>query len=441
MECIVVMGAVAAVLQTLQIIGKSLQALRDWCEESDDISAAHTAHKTEVWKLLKEQKKLEEDYVQLPPEDQSYLHWLTVTITKDLEFLHSELKKQGRGRALSCFRAVPDMEIYMTKVDECLRRARIFIDHVGTSQAGTSQAQSIRSNVDQLRHEQSEHREILWSFTARGKLLTQKQIQKLCPYFQKTKKLLILKPGYEEEEGEVYLIEEVSMGRPTERASRRVRLCSLTFWLREVSSPYVAKIARVIETEFCFYVYSEVGDCRPLRDWLQGDQAPAGGNSKDLIRTLCEGVSYMHDNRMVHKNINSKNVLVKADGSACVLAGLIETKWMLQDSDNVENEDSQDARWRMLYESPERRVGTTALYAPACDIYSLGVVMAEIILRVSFFDEPSLESKEGVDHFVETKSVSQSLSPDAALLLEWYGKCTHHIGAMRPSVDTIMKSL
>ncbi|MCO5602423.1 hypothetical protein L7F22_056554 [Adiantum nelumboides] len=406
MEALAAVGAVAAVVTTFPIIANSLQALYDWLIQEGDDDNNTAAHKAEVWKLLKAQKKLEEDCSQLPPEDKSYLQWLTVTITKDLEFLCSELK---RGRySLSCFHAVPDMEVYMTKVDECLKRGRIFIDHV-----------------------------------EKGNLLTQKQIQKLCPYFEKRKDGLILELGYiEEEKNKVYLIEEVSIGRAKERASRRARLCSLTFWLREVSSPYVAKIDRVKETEFCFYLYSDVGDCRPLRDWLQGDQALAGGDSKDLIRTLCEGVRYMHDNRMVHKNINSKNVLVKADGSACVLAGLIETKWMLQDSDNVENEDSQDARWRMLYESPERRVGSRALYAPACDIYSLGVVMAEIILRVSFFDEPSLESKEGVDHFVRTKSDSQSVRPDAALLLDrWYGECTHHIGAKRPTVDDIMKSL
>ncbi|MCO5591060.1 hypothetical protein L7F22_045036 [Adiantum nelumboides] len=432
MEALTAVGAVAAVVTTFPIIANSLQALYDWLIQEGDDDNSTAAHEAEVWKLLKAQKKLEEDCSQLPPEDKSYLQWLTVTITKDLEFLCSELKRSRYS--LSCFHAVPDMEVYMTKVYECLKRGRIFIDHVGTSQA-----QTIRNNIPQ----QSEHREILLSFAEKGNLLTQKQIQKLCPYFEKRKDGLILELGYiEEEKNKVYLIEEVSIGRAKERASRRARLCSLTFWLREVSSPYVAKIDRVKETEFCFYLYSDVGDCRPLRDWLQGDQALAGGDSKDLIRTLCEGVRYMHDNRMVHKNINSKNVLVKADGSACVLAGLIETKWMLQDSDNVENEDSQDARWRMLYESPERRVGSRALYAPACDIYSLGVVMAEIILHVSFFDEPSLESKEGVDHFVRTKSDSQSVSPDAALLLDrWYGECTHHIGAKRPTVDDIMKSL
>ena len=170
-------------------------------------------------------------------------------------------------------------------------------------------------------------------------------------------------------------------------------------WLEEVrqgrrlSHPHLIRIFDVVETSD-----------RPVAvmEFVPGgtlaDRVVAGGAQpiEDVIRwtgEVLEVLTYLHENRIVHRDVKPSNLLVAEDGSI-----------KLSDLGLVRSLDRGSDLTRTLegvgtprFMSPEQLKGEAP--TPACDLYSLGVTMYQLLAgRLPFDGDSAFQIADGHLH-------------------------------------------
>ena len=93
-----------------------------------------------------------------------------------------------------------------------------------------------------------------------------------------------------------------------------------------------------------------------------------------LFLQVCEAVAYAHRHHVVHRDLKPGNILVNADGAVKLLDfGTAK----LMDGEAAYHTLTQERRLTPAYASPEQILNRPA--GPASDIYSLGVILYELI--------------------------------------------------------------
>ncbi len=109
------------------------------------------------------------------------------------------------------------------------------------------------------------------------------------------------------------------------------------------------------------------------------DQERAGIRRRiELLREVCEAVSYAHQNLVVHRDLKSNNILVTAEGEPKLLdfgiAKLLDSSEALDEPGATA---TLDRRMTPEYASPEQLAGRPL--TTATDVYSLGVLLYELL--------------------------------------------------------------
>lgn len=138
---------------------------------------------------------------------------------------------------------------------------------------------------------------------------------------------------------------------------------------------------RLARFEFVFDVPQHLMQPRSLRDILLSPDPHAPLN--ELLahaKSLARSVFFIHTQRFVHKNIRPENILVFEDATL-YLVGFEKFR-----ADREHSMKFGDGLWECdLYRHPERQGSQPEKYfVMQHDIYSLGVVLLEIGLRISF---------------------------------------------------------
>jgi serine/threonine protein kinase len=193
--------------------------------------------------------------------------------------------------------------------------------------------------------------------------------------------------------GQVFLALDV-------RLDRRVALKSLAgHWLesptarqrlmREARSaaalthPNIATLYDVLEEPSHLLLVMEYVEGRSASSLLDHGPVPLG-HALRLAIQIADAVSYAHDRGIIHCDIKPANVQVAVDGAAKVLDfGLARARFDVGDADSATSDQGR-LLGTLGYMAPERIVEGT-LNASG-DIYSLGVVIFEMVTARRFFD-------------------------------------------------------
>jgi serine/threonine protein kinase/tetratricopeptide (TPR) repeat protein len=163
--------------------------------------------------------------------------------------------------------------------------------------------------------------------------------------------------------------------------SRRERFAAEQRMLAQLDHPSIARLYDSgITPDGTPYFEMEYVDGEPLCEWCR-KRATDLPQRLGLFRALCEAVNFAHSHAVVHRDLKPSNVLVKSDGALRLLDFGI-AKQLEPDADSV-----TQTQFRMLtpaYAAPEQfRGGRTGVRT---DVYSLGVVLYELIADAPPFD-------------------------------------------------------
>jgi len=158
--------------------------------------------------------------------------------------------------------------------------------------------------------------------------------------------------------------------------------------LKELNHPAVVKLLDVVVAEKKLYLVFEHldKDLKKLLDdnnrELKSQGASGGGLPQDLVksylRQLLEGVSYCHQNRVLHRDLKPQNLLVNSKGEIKL------ADFGLARAFSVPVRSYTHEVVTLWYRAPEILLGSK-FYTGAVDTWSLGCIFVEMVNRQPLF--------------------------------------------------------
>ena len=151
----------------------------------------------------------------------------------------------------------------------------------------------------------------------------------------------------------------------------------------------------IVEAEDELYIVMELMDS-DLHKIIQSKQSLTRAHLQVLMKQILNGVKAMHQNNVLHRDLKPGNILVGKDCQVRItdfgLARSIENIKKENDEDDDGNEENKNpasamteyvvTRW---YRCPELLLAPHVAYSSAVDLWSVGCIFAELILREPLF--------------------------------------------------------
>jgi len=169
------------------------------------------------------------------------------------------------------------------------------------------------------------------------------------------------------------------MGTPELIIVPRVRVKRATATLR---SPYICPVYDVGEIGGIHYLSMAFIDGKSLRQMIAEGQLTDHTRVATIVAKVARGLQKAHEQGIVHRDIKSENIMIDSDGEPIVMDfGLAK-----QTNDDIHLTIAGRLLGSPAYMSPEQVDGDPDRIGPASDIYSLGVVLYEMLTgRVPFW--------------------------------------------------------
>ena len=152
--------------------------------------------------------------------------------------------------------------------------------------------------------------------------------------------------------------------------------------LAELEHPYIARLyGGGSTTDGLPYFVMEHVEGEPIKDFCDNRQFDTHDRLA-LFTKVCEAISYAHQQLIIHRDIKPSNIIVTAAGEPKLLDFGI-AKLLLPDKDG-ERTATQFHVMTPDYASPEQLSGK--MTTTATDVYSLGVVLYELLTGTRPFD-------------------------------------------------------
>lgn len=192
--------------------------------------------------------------------------------------------------------------------------------------------------------------------------------------------------------GAVYLAHDAGLDRPValkipkfeagddETPERFLREARIAGSLRH---PNLCPVYDVGEQDGVPYLTMAYIDGRPLSERCKPGKLPSPRQAAALVRKIAQAMAKAHEAGIVHRDLKPENVMVDSSGAPIVMDfGLARACDEAQQSRLTQN---GMVLGSPAYMSPEQAQGKPELIGPATDIYSLGVVLFELLTgRVPF---------------------------------------------------------
>src|SRR5262249_28972092 len=145
----------------------------------------------------------------------------------------------------------------------------------------------------------------------------------------------------------------------------------------ELTHPNIARLYDVGVTDAGQpYLALEYVDGKPLHEYCDSRRLPIDARL-ELLAQVARAVQYAHSQLVVHRDIKPSNILVPADGQRHLLDFGI-AKLLAADASVAAEQPRMGGRaFTPEYASPEQITG--AAIGTGTDVYSLGVVMFELL--------------------------------------------------------------
>jgi eukaryotic-like serine/threonine-protein kinase len=216
--------------------------------------------------------------------------------------------------------------------------------------------------------------------------------------------------------GVVYLAERTDLGNQVAikvlrdawlSPSRRERFASEQRTLAQLNHPSIAQLydADTLPDGTPWFVMERVEGV-PLTEYCRKHQSSLEQRLR-LFRSVCEAVQYAHSNAVIHRDLKPSNILVKNDGTIRLLDFGIAKQMAGLDA-SVDQTLTGLRLMTPAYASPEQvradRVGIQT------DVYSLGVILYELLTAQLPFDLSNLTPAEAVTVITEHEPGKPSIA-------------------------------
>jgi serine/threonine kinase 33 len=157
--------------------------------------------------------------------------------------------------------------------------------------------------------------------------------------------------------------------------------------LQSMDHPHIIHLEEVLETDKKIYLVIELCLGGELSEVIKQKGPFAEEDSRIIIRSLADALAYMHIKGMVHRDLKLENILVTGDDPLNVKITDFGLAYQMQKGLPGEDGHTLDGTCgTLLYMAPEVLENKLA-YSDHCDVWSLGVIMYEILCgRVPFYD-------------------------------------------------------
>ncbi len=177
-----------------------------------------------------------------------------------------------------------------------------------------------------------------------------------------------------------------------------------------LSHQNIVSIFDVGQEKEVYYLVMEYIEGDNLKNLVRGKGALPQGQAVEIARQVGEALQHAHGNNIVHRDVKPQNILITTDGRAKLtdfgIAREASTATLTQTDTIVGS---------VHYLSPEQARGETA--GPRSDIYSLGVVLYEMVTGVLPF-QGDTPIGVALKHIQESPPSPSSINPGVSPGLE-----------------------
>jgi len=157
-----------------------------------------------------------------------------------------------------------------------------------------------------------------------------------------------------------------------------------------LTHPHIVPVFEIGEVGPVSYIASAYVPGRSLAEWLRAQTSPVPiRDAAQLIAELADAMQYAHVQGVLHRDLKPANVLLESPApDAALLAGNVATTLSGKITDfglaKLLDQVGHDTRSGVIvgtpaYMSPEQAEGLVNELGPATDIYSLGVILFELL--------------------------------------------------------------
>jgi serine/threonine protein kinase len=165
------------------------------------------------------------------------------------------------------------------------------------------------------------------------------------------------------------------------------------------------------------YIVMEIVEGEDLKTSIRRDGPLSVSQALNLTRQICAGVGHAHRAGIVHCDLKPQNILVTYEGQVKVADFGIARAF--QDEERTPQEEPEDVVWGSPhYIAPEQAMGK--LPTPATDVYSIGVMLYEMLTGVPPFHDPdptTLAMKHLREEPVSLRALNPRVPPGLELLV------------------------
>ena len=160
----------------------------------------------------------------------------------------------------------------------------------------------------------------------------------------------------------------------------------------KMSHPNIIKVSDLIDERDTVAFVMEYIEGETLKDYLDRKGKLSDEEIKNLFSQMLESVGYVHKQKLVHRDIKPSNFMIDKEGQIKLLDfGIAKT------IDVTSSEYTQTGTGIQmgtpLYMSPEQ-VKSSKEVGASSDIYSLGVVLWQMVMGKKLYDSSTLSSPE-----------------------------------------------